>query len=158
MATPVTQPPLANPVHATMDALAQEMGAEKSPAEAYILGGEDAPEITAEATPMAAKYPATETYRPLTEQPLAQTKPPAEKKSGWGFFGKKKAQPDMRAEPAAEPRQAPAPRATATVLPQPQMTPTVSPDGPRSNGDDLFPDHKRDEQFEIPAFLRRQSN
>jgi hypothetical protein len=24
-------------------------------------------------------------------------------------------------------------------------------------GDDLFPDHKRDE-FEIPAFLRRQTN
>ncbi len=24
--------------------------------------------------------------------------------------------------------------------------------------DDLFPDHKRDEQFEIPAFLRRQTN
>jgi hypothetical protein len=24
--------------------------------------------------------------------------------------------------------------------------------------DDLFPEHKRDEQFEIPAFLRRQSN
>ena len=34
------------------------------------------------------------------------------------------------------------------------MTPTVSPGG----ADDLFPDHKRDEQFEIPAFLRRQSN
>ena len=28
----------------------------------------------------------------------------------------------------------------------------------RNNADDLFPDHKRDEQFEIPAFLRRQSN
>jgi len=154
-----TQPmsPIANPVHATMDALAQEMGADKSPAEAYILGGEDAPEILAE--PLTAKYPATETYRPLTEQPLAATKAPVEKKSGWGFFGKKKAQPDMRAEPAVEPRQAPvAPRATATVLPQPQMTPTVSPDAPRGNGDDLFPDHKRDEQFEIPAFLRRQSN
>jgi hypothetical protein len=24
--------------------------------------------------------------------------------------------------------------------------------------DDLFPDHKRDEQFEIPAFLRRQTS
>jgi hypothetical protein len=29
---------------------------------------------------------------------------------------------------------------------------------PADNGADLFPDHKRDEQFEIPAFLRRQSN
>ena len=48
-AAPVMQPsppaPMQNPVHATMDALASEMGIEKSPAEAYILGGEDAPEI-----------------------------------------------------------------------------------------------------------------
>jgi cell division protein FtsZ len=136
-----------NPVHATMDALAQEMGADKSPAEAYILGGEDAPEVMAE--PMTAKYPVTETYRPLEQQPLAQ--PAAEKKASWGFFGRKKPVPDMRAEPAPEPRAA-APRATAQPMAQPQPLS----DAPRA--DDLFPDHKRDEQFEIPAFLRRQSN
>jgi hypothetical protein len=40
----------------------------------------------------------------------------------------------------------------------------VQPEPPRQQvqaapkGDDLFPDHKRDEQFEIPAFLRRQTN
>src|SRR5580698_9266094 len=58
-AAPVMQAsaPAQNAVHATMDALATEMGIEKSPAEAYILGGEDAPEI-ADAT--MAKYPATE--------------------------------------------------------------------------------------------------
>jgi cell division protein FtsZ len=140
--------PMANPVHATMDALASQIGAEKSPAEDYILGGEDAPEVVAE--PMSVKYPATETYRPLAQQPLAREP----EKKGWGFFGRKKA-PDMRAEPAPEPRMAPtsnqgAPRATAQTMPQPEM--------PKSNGEDLFPDHKRDEQFEIPAFLRRQSN
>jgi hypothetical protein len=74
--------------------------------------------------------------------------PVAEKKSGWGFFGRKK-QADLRTEPATEPRVA-APRATAQTMPQPEM--------PRAKDDDLFPDHKRDEQFEIPAFLRRQSN
>ena len=85
----------------------------------------------------------------------AQPRKP-EKKSGWGFFGRKKA-PDLRTEPAPEPR-APmmergAPRATAQPMPpMPQV------DAPRNNADDLFPDHKRDEQFEIPAFLRRQSN
>jgi cell division protein FtsZ len=139
-------PPLyqsgANPVHATMEALASQMGAEKSPAEDYILGGEDAPEIP------AAKYPATETYRPLEQQPLART-PEPEKKSGWGFFGRKKA-PEMRAEPMPEPRVA-APRATAQTMQAPA-------EAPRNNAEDLFPDHKRDEQFEIPAFLRRQSN
>jgi cell division protein FtsZ len=147
--------PVVNPVHATMDALAQEMGI-RSPAEDYILGGNDAPEVVAE--PMAVKYPATETRRPLDQQPLA---PHVEdKKAGWGFFGRKKA-PDMRAEPAPAPRMAPpaeravpAPRATAQTLPQQQAPAEAA----KANGDDLFPDHKRDEQFEIPAFLRRQSN
>jgi cell division protein FtsZ len=149
----------ANPVHATMDALASEMGIEKSPAEAYILGGEDAPEVRAEAAPMT-KYPVTESYRPLEQQPLAPRA--EEKKAGWSIFGRKKPASDMRAEPAPEPRaaQAPVQRATAqpvqqAAMPQPPMTPTVS---PGQNGDDLFPEHKRDEQFEIPAFLRRQSN
>jgi len=145
-AAPVS-PPAPNPVHATMDQLAAEIGADKSPAEDYILGGSDAPEVTADPIPLAAKYPATESYRPLEQQPMAQ--PQTEKKSGWGFFGRKKAAPDMRSEPVPEPRVS-APRATAQTMAEPEL--------PRAKDDDLFPDHKRDEQFEIPAFLRRQSN
>ena len=77
------------------------------------------------------------------------------KSSGWGFFGRKKPSPDLRAEPRPEPRTAAAgaPRATAQTMP-----PIPQPAADRNNADDLFPDHKRDEQFEIPAFLRRQSN
>ena len=159
-----TPPPRANPVHASMDALASEMGVEKSPAEAYILGGEDAPEI---ATPMpvsaqtTSKYPATESYRPLGQQPLAP-KAQAEKKGGWSIFGRKKPAVDMRAEPQPEPRATiqPMPQGAMpqSAMPQPPMTQTVSPDAARAKDDDLFPEHKRDEQFEIPAFLRRQSN
>jgi cell division protein FtsZ len=144
-----------NPVHATMDALADQIGAEKSPAEDYILGGDDAPEVQAMPAPMPARYAATETRRALSEQPLAPH-PHSEKKAGWSIFGRKKATPDLRAEPQPEPRAAAAPRATAQPMPpmpQPQMQPEQ-----RGNADDLFPDHKRDEQFEIPAFLRRQSN
>lgn len=156
MAKPAPHPiaqPTVNPVHATMDALADQIGAERSPTEEYILGGADAPEIVPEPVSLASKYPATETFRPLNQQPLAPRAEP-EKKAGWSIFGRKKATPDLRNEPAAEPRVA-APRAVAQPMPplvQPQ------PEAPRSNGDDLFPDHKRDEQFEIPAFLRRQSN
>ena len=101
--------------------LAAEIGADKSPAEDYILGGSDAPEVTADPIPLSAKYPATESYRPLEQQPMAA--PAAEKKSGWGFFGRKKATPDMRSEPAPEPRVA-APRATATTMP-PQQQPAA---------------------------------
>ena len=155
-------PPVSNPVHATMEALANQIGAEKSPAEDYILGGADAPEVAPqnEPAPAAVRYPATESYRPLETQPLA-ARAPEKKSGGWGFFGRKKPAPDLRAEPLPEPRAAvserAAPRATAQPMPpMPQAAPAS--DAPRNNADDLFPDHKRDEQFEIPAFLRRQSN
>jgi cell division protein FtsZ len=146
--------PAHHPVHASVDQIANQMAADKSPAEDYILGGADAPEVS---EPVSAKYPATESYRPVEQQPLAR---PAEKKSsGWGFFGRKKPAPDLRAEPRPEPRAAmterPAPRATAQTMPP---MPQPAPEAARGNADDLFPDHKRDEQFEIPAFLRRQSN
>src|SRR5690349_18961868 len=69
---PAAPQPVANPVHASVEALANHMGAEKlSPAEDYILGGSDAPEIAPEQTPVAARYPATESYRPLEQQPMA---------------------------------------------------------------------------------------
>jgi cell division protein FtsZ len=159
---PAAPQPVNNPVHATMEALANQMGAEKSAAEDYILGGADAPEVAPhnEPAPSAVRYPATESYRSLDQQPLA-SRTPEKKSGGWGFFGRKKAAPDLRAEPLPEPRapltERAAPRATAQPMPpMPQAGPAS--DAPRSNPDDLFPDHKRDEQFEIPAFLRRQSN
>jgi cell division protein FtsZ len=143
-----------NPVQAQMESLAAELNANASPAtkadEAYILGGNDAPaieELPAEEMPAAAKYPATESFRSLDQQPLAH--PPTEKKGGWSLFGRRKAvTPDMRAEPRAE-----RPRATA----QP-MQRAAAPEPQPPQGEDLFPDHAHDDQFEIPAFLRRQSN
>jgi cell division protein FtsZ len=159
---PAPQPsyqPAANPVHATMDALASQMGAEKSQVEEYILGGGEAPELPPEPVPAPVRYAASETRRSTSDLPLAPRAPaPQPEKKGWGFFGKKKTTPDLRAEPMPEPRAEPrmaAPRATAQVV-QPQPQPQEMPRG--GNADDLFPDHKRDEQFEIPAFLRRQSN
>ncbi|HET7086537.1 MAG TPA: cell division protein FtsZ [Rhizomicrobium sp.] len=149
---------VANPVHISMEQIASQIGAEKSPAEDYILGGADAPEVN---EPVSAKYPATESYRPIEQQPLAaspRTAAAEKKSSGWGFFGRKKPAPDLRAEPRPEPRPAmpERPRATAQVMQNPAPQPQG--EAPRNNADDLFPDHKRDEQFEIPAFLRRQSN
>jgi cell division protein FtsZ len=153
---PVAAASQVHPVHASVETIANHLGAsqtgaEKSAAEDYILGGADAPEVS---EPVSVKYPATESYRAVEQQPLAR--PAAEKKSsGWGFFGRKKPSPDLRAEPRPEPRPAVtgAPRATAQTMP-----PMPQPAADRNNADDLFPDHKRDEQFEIPAFLRRQSN
>src|SRR6185312_14170423 len=88
---PAPQPqyhPAANPVHATMDVLANQIGADKSPAEDYILGGADAPQVAAQAE-VAVRYPAVETRRPLEHQPMAagHVDPP---KKGWSIFGRKK--------------------------------------------------------------------
>jgi cell division protein FtsZ len=139
-----------SPVHAHLNALAEELGAASAPSqvEDYILGGEDAPEIPPDVIPDAApRYTATETVRSPAEMPLAP-KAAEPKKSGWGLFGRKKAAaPDLRTEPAPAPRQpAPQPRNVA-----PLERPAAS------SSDDLFPEHGSDEQFEIPAFLRRQS-
>jgi cell division protein FtsZ len=138
----------ANPVRDQMAQLVNELNASPVPVapsadEAYILGGDDAPAI-----PDA--YPVTETMRSPAEMPLAPQKRLEAEKKGWGFFGRKKAPAvDLRAEPVM-PR--PAPR--QTVAAQPPATPEQQ----AASGEDLFPEHNRDEQFEIPAFLRRQSN
>ncbi|MES2255189.1 MAG: cell division protein FtsZ [Pseudomonadota bacterium] len=143
--------PVVNPVQAQVESLAAELNAAPHLNDAHTLGGRDMPAIEEHAAmPAAARYPATESYRPLEQQPLAQ-RPQAPKKAGWGLFGRKKdTAPDIRAEPLPAER----PRATATPMQRPVVQEPVAP----PPGEDLFPDHGTDEQFEIPAFLRRQSN
>ena len=147
------KPVAVNPVQAQVESLAAELNAAPTvnADETYALGGKDAPAIEQPAAQAGtARYPATESYRPLDQQPLA-ARPQVEKKAGWSLFGRKKtAVPDMRAEPLAAER----PRATATPMQRPAASEPATPPA----GEDLFPDHGTDEQFEIPAFLRRQSN
>jgi cell division protein FtsZ len=53
----------------------------------------------------------------------------------------------------------PQPRPAAQAIARaPAAEPVRPQQQPQNSADDLFPDHKRDEQFEIPAFLRRQTN
>jgi cell division protein FtsZ len=146
--------PAANPVHRRVEEIETVLSHQHSAAEAAILGRDSVEPVALDVEP----------YRPLREevQPQRPTEPELqhrnelEKKSGWGLFRSKKAKEEVRVEPA--PRvQAPvaprpqAPRATAQAEPQRPQPPQVP------TGDDLFPDHKRDD-FEIPAFLRRQTN
>jgi cell division protein FtsZ len=146
--------PVVNPVQAQVESLAAELNAAPVPHvnEAPIASARELPPIEEPVVaPATARYPATESYRPLDQQPLAprmQQQQP--KKAGWSLFGRKKdTTADMRAEPLAE-----RPRATATPMQRPVAQEPVAP----PPGEDLFPDHGTDEQFEIPAFLRRQSN
>jgi len=148
---------MAHPVHRQHDAIADEMGAMRSPAEELILGGEDTPAI--EEPAMAAPQRAMTPAEALMARAVPRTEPlrpaPEPEKRLFGLFGRKK-----KDEPRLEPIQRPLPpRATAQPLarPQPQQAEAPRP-APQTLADDLFPDQKRDEQFEIPAFLRRQSN
>jgi cell division protein FtsZ len=150
-------PVAANPVRLQQEALMAEMKAahahapalvEESSAETYILGGDEAPMIEEELPPIPVSI------RPQQVKQAPQPEPTRR----WGLFGAKKPKEESRLEPAALPiqRNTVPPRANAQV-----MTRTSQPSEQQrqqTDANDLFPDHKRDEQFEIPAFLRRQSN
>jgi cell division protein FtsZ len=149
-ASTAISPAAINPVARQVEQLANELNA--APDEAYTLGGMDAPEIP---SARSSHYAATETIRSTADMPLAhrtQRAPEAEKKSGWGFFGRKKPPHDLRKEPYQMPRV----QQAAPVAPQPMAS--ANPHAAQPSGEDLFPEHHQDEQFEIPAFLRRQSN
>jgi cell division protein FtsZ len=126
---------MANPVLRQVAALSEELNAPMetaaiSPVEDMIIGQGEAGEV--EAVPFEAI--------PLHPEPAAE--PAAEPKRRRGLFGgwrEKKVEPHF--EPMAEPvrvARTPAPAA--------------------NTAEDLFPDHQKDDQFEIPAFLRRQTN
>jgi cell division protein FtsZ len=149
------QRPAANAVHLQHEVLADEMGAQPqqrapTPIEAMILGDEEAPVVEEE-----------EVAAPVRTQPAPRAEPvraiaqPGEDRKFFGLFGRrKKDEPrlDATTRPPATPRPAAQAMARPPVeAPRPQQT-------PQNSADDLFPDHKRDEQFEIPAFLRRQTN
>jgi cell division protein FtsZ len=153
---PAEQRPAANAVHLQHEVLADELGAQPpqrvpTPIEAMILGDEEAPVTEEEeeivASPRAAPAPRAEPVRAISQ--------PTEDRKFFGLFGRRK-KDEPRLDATTRPPPAPRPAAQAMArppveAPRPQQT-------PQNSADDLFPDHKRDEQFEIPAFLRRQTN
>ena len=161
---PATAAVAAHPVHRQHETIADELGAQMSaraasPAEAMILGGADTPAITEDddIPPMPASLRSGTPMQRI--EPLRAPAPqPEPEKRLFGLFGRKK-----KDEPRMEPARPSAPRATAQPM-RPQPAPQAEaprPQGqtaPQNLADDLFPEHKTDEQFEIPAFLRRQSN
>ncbi|MBV8978087.1 MAG: cell division protein FtsZ [Alphaproteobacteria bacterium] len=145
MAAPPTPP---NPVIRQQEVLAAEMNAVQapsSPQEEYILGGEETPQVADEPIPVSVRP----VQVPRATAPLPSQEP---ERRGWGFLGRRKPREETRVEPALQrPLSAP-PRASSQVLSRPaEAAKSATPE-------DLFPDHARDDQFEIPAFLRRQTN
>ena len=155
---PEVRTQMQSPVHRQVEALAAELNTPKpepiSPVEPMILGDLQSPIIDDNIAPSPVPAPATE--RPAIMRPLMQPEPEhEEKKRRFGFLGRRDKKPEPRFEPQPAARPAGQPRATAQVIARPGEAARPA---SQTSADDLFPDHKKDDQFEIPAFLRRQTN
>ena len=164
----------ANPVHAQIKTVAAEMKAAPAPmeevpaprplsaVESEIFGGEEKPAAHRYVIGEDDIPPMPEGIRP---QPMRADlrrapEPEPQPKRRFGLFGGRKEQaPEaLRREPTPSIQRptAAAPRATAQVMGRGQDAPRTP--ASQQNAEDLFPEHKKDDQFEIPAFLRRQQN
>src|SRR5215469_11913499 len=86
-----------------------------------------------------------------------EPEPEEQPKRRFGFLGRREKKPEpQRMEPTQVARQ-PQRAASQVITRQAQAEQQRGMTGTES-GDDLFPEHKKDDQFEIPAFLRRQTN
>ncbi|HSZ73812.1 MAG TPA: cell division protein FtsZ, partial [Rhizomicrobium sp.] len=149
--------PAVNPVHRQVENIAEQMDAMPPPPapsqiETMILSGQEEaeaaeplPEIVVARAPVAPPPQIQPQPRYEAPRPVAQE---AERRSAGLFGGWRKKAPE-RTEPAPAPR--------ATVQPMARAPEPVRPVS-QNMADDLFPEQKRDDQFEIPAFLRRQTN
>jgi cell division protein FtsZ len=167
VAAPAAAMPL-NPVRRQVEAIADEMGAataEHQSVEQSILGGTPRRVIGEDDIP-----PMPGTMQPaLQSEPMHANLPQTEaepERRGWGFLGRRKPREELRREPIQPSRQAPqpTPQSVQRAEAQPMRVDygRQASQGQNSQGlvqtDDLFPENTRDEQFEIPAFLRRQTN
>ena len=151
----VTAPMMtANPVREQQTSISQHFDARPLTAEtvsvdeSLIIGNS---EPLVEDEPMPEPQPIQVAARAA---PMRHAAPEPEPKRLFGIFRRDAAKPEARVEPAPRMQQQPAPRATAQVLNR------NTAEAPRTTqqASDLFEDQKKDDQFEIPAFLRRQQN
>jgi cell division protein FtsZ len=172
---------MSNPVLQQMEVLSEELNnpglppphlrEQRSPAEAMILDSEnEVSEADDDIPPMPASFrqPSSRPAEgPVAYAPehAAEAAPQSQPKRRFGFLGRKEKKPEPRMEPATAqtPRSSSAaqsPRATAQVMGRQAQGEAARMQQPAHDNlaEDLFPEHKKDDQFEIPAFLRRQSN
>jgi cell division protein FtsZ len=150
-----------NPVRSQMEALADQLNAEIdsaprraiSPVEPLILGTEETPEGAAEPAPKPMPV------RPVVREPSPEPTPEPRRRRLFGGWAERRAEVRTEPMPPARPAASTQPRATAQILSrgpasEAQRQQALS----QQSADDLFPEHGTEDQFEIPAFLRRQTN
>jgi cell division protein FtsZ len=143
----------ASPVHHQMETLQQELAQR-----AHVERVEQPMPLGAQAASMAEEEPAPVYHTVVRTAPVRQQQPQPEPeeapKRRFGFLGRREKKPEpTRIEPAQAQRHPQ--RASAQVI---QRGTAAEPQRGADGDDDLFPEHKKDDQFEIPAFLRRQTN
>jgi cell division protein FtsZ len=169
-APPLPPRPGSHPVHSQVEAIAQELNATLAKATAASALA-SAPELAVamEEAPAALSdeptIPAAAATEPLHGHalpalPMRPTPEPQRRRSRWALFGgRREARAEVeRAEPLMSAPQSAEARATVQVMSRSQPPQQRATAAPQANADDLFPDLKKEDQFEIPAFLRRQTN
>ncbi len=124
-----------------------------STAEAMILGNNDLPP----AEPPAPPPPP----RPMAEDVIPVRQEPERKRRGifgWGRKEERQVEPAPRIQPQPVQHHQPAPQPRALAQAEPIRTAPQPQQPAAPQGTDLFGDQKSGDQFEIPAFLRRQTN
>ncbi|MBV9572085.1 MAG: cell division protein FtsZ [Alphaproteobacteria bacterium] len=148
--------PAAVAMRPVMNSLPEDMAAQApaaqrppmSPIEPLILGTPGTEDLAAADEDMVEMPPVR--HQPVREI-LPEPKQESKRRRFFGGWSDRK--PDVRTEPAPLQRSAAPSRATAQVMTRPLAE---NPRGPQSTQPDLGLD--AEDQFEIPAFLRRQTN
>ena len=154
MAQPIAQPmtPAPSPVHRRIEDLEAGLNIPHTPTEAMILGDTELP------PPDLPAFEPEPAPRPMHEEIVPVRQPEPERK-GWGLFRKKvKEEPRVEPAPRAAAQQASRPPVQPRAMAQAEPLRPQTPAQGQRDASDLFADQKRDDQFEIPAFLRRQTN
>ncbi|MGA9797139.1 MAG: cell division protein FtsZ [Rhizomicrobium sp.] len=140
---------VANPVRAQVETIAQEFTAHPLPMHAQTASADEATgsgevPVVEEEEPVAQPIQVAARAVPLRNAEAEQPK------RLFGIF-RRDTKPEPRIEPAQ--RQQTAARATSQVMTRAPAEPVRA-----TPASDLFEGQKKDDQFEIPAFLRRQQN
>jgi cell division protein FtsZ len=147
-----------NPVRAQLNTIAEQVRAEAampqpprqpiSPIEPLILGDQENAPMEEEIPPMPAIVRQAAPMREMLPEP----KPEPKRRRLFGGWSERK--PEVRTEPAPLSRQAPPQRASSQVMNRSQAEPQRAPQQAQPE----LPELNAQEDFEIPAFLRRQTN
>jgi cell division protein FtsZ len=158
-AAPLPPRPGAHPVHSQVEIIAQELNAAKA-----APASQPEPVVAIEEPPALPEPAVAATSEPARVHtlptPPMRPEPQERRRGRWALFGgrRENRQEVERAEPQMSAGRATESRATVEIMPRNAAPQQRATNAPQANADDLFPDFKKEDQFEIPAFLRRQTN